>query len=151
MERQRGTGDRGATERHMQHESLKSGFWLRSVKDWTKGNSESFSCFWQKLVCLSEAIFGGPPQHRSAAVRSFHTSKVRGGSWEELRQVRGKEQRLCFAGVSMKRYPMSKVRELQVRWQALREGIRGQTDRNHNHRQLANVITWTTACLTQWN
>ena len=25
-ERQRGTGDRGATERHMQHESLKSGF-----------------------------------------------------------------------------------------------------------------------------
>ena len=33
----------------------------------------------------------------------------------------------------------------KVRWQALREGIRGQTDWNHNHRQLANLITWTTA------
>ena len=30
--------------------------------------------------------------------------------------VQGKEQRLHFAGVAMKRYPTSKVRETQVRW-----------------------------------
>ena len=54
--------------------------------------------------------------------------------------IRGKEQRLCFAGAAIKRDPMSKVRETQVR-----EGIRGQTGGNHNHRQLANLITWTTA------
>ena len=29
--------------------------------------------------------------------------------------VQGKEQWLCFAGAAMKRYPMSKVRETQVR------------------------------------
>ena len=27
----------------------------------------------------------------------------------------------------------------------MREGIREQTDRNHNHRKLTNLITWTTA------
>ena len=30
--------------------------------------------------------------------------------------VQGKEQRLCFAGAAVKSYPMSKVRETQVRW-----------------------------------
>ena len=32
-----------------------------------------------------------------------------------LPHVRGKEQRLCFAGASVKKYPTSKVRETQVR------------------------------------
>ena len=41
--------------------------------------------------------------------------------------VQGKEQWLRFAGAAMKRYPMSKVRETQVRWLVLQEGIRGQT------------------------
>ena len=79
------------------------------------------------------------------------TFKVRRVAREEIPLVQGKEQWLHFAAAAMKRYPMSKVRELQVRRQALREGIRGQTDGNHNHRQLANVITRTTACLTQGN
>ena len=35
---------------------------------------------------------------------------------------------LRFAGAAAKRDPMYKVRETQVRWLALREGIRGQTD-----------------------
>ena len=70
--------------------------------------------------------------------------KVRKGGCEEIPNVKGKEQWLCFAGAAMKRYPTSKVRETQVRWQALREGIRGQTDWNHNHRKLANLITRTT-------
>ena len=51
---------------------------------------------------------------------------------------------ILMAGVAVKRYPTSQIRETQVRWFTLREGIRGQTDRNHNHRQLANLITWTT-------
>ena len=40
----------------------------------------------------------------------------RGSSQEELPHIRGKEQRLHFAGAAVKRDPMSKVRETQVRW-----------------------------------
>ena len=42
--------------------------------------------------------------------------KVRKGGGEEIPFVLGKEQRLRFAGAAMKRYPMPKVRETQVRW-----------------------------------
>ena len=42
--------------------------------------------------------------------------KVRKGGSEEIPFVQGKEQRLCFAGATVKRYPMPKVRETQVRW-----------------------------------
>ena len=42
--------------------------------------------------------------------------KVRKGGGEEMPLVQGKEQRLRFAGAAMKKYPMSKVRETQVRW-----------------------------------
>ena len=35
---------------------------------------------------------------------------------EEIPLIQGKEQRLCFAGAAVKRYPMPKVRETQVRW-----------------------------------
>ena len=60
---------------------------------------------------------------RRSAERSYSTFKVKRGNL-----VQSKEQRLRFAGAAVKRYPMSKVRETQVRWQVLREGIRGQTD-----------------------
>ena len=53
--------------------------------------------------------------HRRAE-RSYSTFKVRRGSHEEIPLIQGKEQQLCFAGATMKRYPMSKVRETQVRW-----------------------------------
>ena len=53
--------------------------------------------------------------------------KVRRGSREEIPFIQGREQWLRFAGAAMKRYPMSKVRETQVRRQVLREGIRGHT------------------------
>ena len=39
-----------------------------------------------------------------------------GGGREEIPLVQGKEQQLRFAGAAVKRYPMSKVRETQVRW-----------------------------------
>ena len=40
--------------------------------------------------------------------------KVRNGSGKEIPLVQGKEQRLCFAGAAVKRFPTSKVRETQV-------------------------------------
>ena len=42
--------------------------------------------------------------------------KVRRGGSEEIPLVQGKEQWLHFAGAAVKTYPMSKVRETQVRW-----------------------------------
>ena len=50
------------------------------------------------------------------AKRSYSTFKVRRGSSEEIPLVQGKEQRLRFAGASVKRYPLAKVGETQVRW-----------------------------------
>ena len=42
--------------------------------------------------------------------------KDRNGGGKEIPLVQGKEQRLYFAGAAVKRYPMPKVRETQVRW-----------------------------------
>ena len=50
------------------------------------------------------------------AERSYSTFKVRSGGREEIPLIQGKEQRLHFAGGSVKRYPMSKVKETPVRW-----------------------------------
>ena len=50
-----------------------------------------------------------------ASERSYSTFKVRRGSHEEIPVIQGKEQQLHFAGAAVKRYPMSKVRETQVR------------------------------------
>ena len=49
------------------------------------------------------------------AERSYSTFKVRRGGRKEIPLIQGKEQQLRFAGVAMKRYPTSKVRETQVR------------------------------------
>ena len=61
---------------------------------------------------------------RRRAERSYSMFKVRKGGDEEIPLIQGeeipfvqvKEQRLPFAGATMKRYPTSKVRETQVRW-----------------------------------
>ena len=42
--------------------------------------------------------------------------KVRKGGSVEIPIIQGKEQWLHFAGAAVKRYPMPKVRETQVRW-----------------------------------
>ena len=64
------------------------------------------------------------------AKRSYTTSKVRGatpysrsGAAAERSKPHVQGAVLCFAGAAVKRYPMSKVRETQVRWQVLQEGI----------------------------
>ena len=49
------------------------------------------------------------------AERSYSTFKFRRSGGEEIPVVQGMEQQLCFAGEAMKGYPMSKVRETQVR------------------------------------
>ena len=45
-------------------------------------------------------------------------SQVEGqeGGGKEIPLIQGKEQRLCFAGAAVKRYPTPKVRETQERW-----------------------------------
>ena len=63
----------------------------------------------------------------SRAKRSYSTFKVRREGGEEIPLVQGKEQGLRFAGAAVKKYHMSKVRETQVKWQVLQEGIIGQT------------------------
>ena len=42
--------------------------------------------------------------------------KVRKGVSKEIPLIQGKEQRLCFAGAAVKRYPTPKLREIQERW-----------------------------------
>ena len=49
------------------------------------------------------------------AEKSYSMFKVRRGGSEEIPLVQVKEQRLCFAGAAVKRYPMSKLREIQLR------------------------------------
>ena len=71
--------------------------------------------------------------------------KVRRGGGEEIPLVQGKQQQLRFAGAAMKRYPTSKVRETQVRWQVLQEGIRGQTLKPYSQKTSQSNHTRTTA------
>ena len=52
--------------------------------------------------------------------------KVRKGGGEEIPLVQGKKQWLRFAGAAVKRYPMPKVRETQVRWYMLQEESEGK-------------------------
>ena len=42
--------------------------------------------------------------------------KFRNGGGKEIPLLQGKEQRLCFAEAAVKRYPIPKERETQVRW-----------------------------------
>ena len=51
------------------------------------------------------------PEVREEAKRSYPRSKGRRGDL-----LQGKEQLLRFAGAAVKKYPMSKVREILVRW-----------------------------------
>ena len=52
---------------------------------------------------------------REIQIKGQVASKVSSGGREELPHVQGKGQRLHFTGAAVKRYPMSKVRETQVR------------------------------------
>ena len=66
---------------------------------------------WAKARAIKVTLLLG----RRRAKRSYSTFKVKGRSCEEIPLVQSKEQWLCFAGAAVKRYPMSRVRETQVR------------------------------------
>ena len=85
---------------------------------------------WQ-LISGSSAFSKNQLEHLE--VHSSHTAEAWLGEFWALLYSRVKWVQLCGS------------LSLQVRWQALREGIRGQTNWNHDHRKLANLITWTTA------
>ena len=57
----------------------------------------------------------GQLHRRRKAERSYSTFRVRKGGRDEIPCVQGKEKQLYFAGAAVRRYPMSKVRETQVR------------------------------------
>ena len=65
-------------------------------------------------MLLEKTVFMDLQGGRRRAERSYSTFKVRRGVCEEIPLIQGKEQRLRFAGVGVKRYPTSKVR-----WQVL--------------------------------
>ena len=67
-------------------------------------------------ITLTPHIQGAVAVRGRRAERSYSTFKVRRDGCEEIPFVQGKEQQLRFAGAAMKRYPISKVREIQVRW-----------------------------------
>ena len=69
------------------------------------------------LICISLVITGKERWllRRRRAKRSYSTFKVRRGGCEEIPLGQDKEQWLCFAREAVKRYPMSKVKETQVK------------------------------------
>ena len=47
----------------------------------------------------------------TSSLLNLVSQQVRKGGDEEIPLIQGKEQRLCFAGAAVKRYPTPKVRE----------------------------------------
>ena len=56
----------------------------------------------------------GIPDHMTCLLRNLYAGQE--GRQEEIPLIQGKEQRLCFAGAAVKRYPTPKVRGTQVKW-----------------------------------
>ena len=52
--------------------------------------------------------------------------KVRKDGGEEIPLIQGEEQRLSFAGAAVKKYPMPKVRETQVRGRCCKRASEGR-------------------------
>ena len=85
---------------------------------------------------------------RSGAVRRYPTSKVRRGAMRRYPMCKVRSG-------AIRRYPMSKVRsggreeiphiQGQRNVSKMVGAEKGQADRNHNHRKLMNLLTWTTA------
>ena len=60
-------------------------------------------------------VRGAVAEQAQEGLRSHPTLKVRNSGGKEIPVIQGKEQWLCFAGATMKRYPKSKARETQLR------------------------------------
>ena len=69
-------------------------------------NGPEFEKLWELVGCAGTGGLRGAIQcSRSGGVAS-----------DEIPLIQDKEQRLCFAGAAVKRYPIPKVRETPVRW-----------------------------------
>ena len=66
---------------------------------------------WEELTHVQGAVAAWAQE---GLEELFHIQGREGGG-EEIPLIQGKEQRPCFAGAAVKRYPTSKVRETQVR------------------------------------
>ena len=66
-------------------------------------------------------------RRRRRAYRSYPTLKVRNGGGKEIRLIQGKEQRLCFAGAAVKRYPHVQGKRNPSKMVGVARVIRGQT------------------------
>ena len=77
---------------------------------------------------------------RPVAKRTYPLSKVRSGGQKEIPYVQGKEQWLHFAGAAVKR-PQAQGKRNPTKMVGAERGHWGQTDWNHNHRKLTNLIT----------
>ena len=53
------------------------------------------------------------PEQAQEGLEELSHVKDRNGGGKEIPLIQGKEQRLCFAGAALKRYPTPKVRETQ--------------------------------------
>ena len=105
---------------------------LRESTGYLKYSAIVHSSYWNLFLGMSITMpevrgsSGGQEEHPISkdlwlrgcrrAKRSYSTFKVKRGGGEEIPLVQGKEQWLRFAGAAVKRYPMPKVRETQVRW-----------------------------------
>ena len=74
-----------------------------------------FHSIFRGQICLLPQVFLDFLHGRRRAERSCSTFKVKRGVSEAIPLLQGKEQQLRFAGAAVRRYPMSKVRETQVR------------------------------------
>ena len=70
---------------------------------------------WSLPICLDSGQGAVAAQAQEGREELLHIQGQEGCP-EEIPLVQGKEQQLHFAGAAMNRYPMTKVRETQVRW-----------------------------------
>ena len=95
---------------------------IQKTKIMASGPITSCEIDGKMVETVSDFIWGAPKSLKmvTAAMKLKDTYtlelKVRKGSGEEIALVQGKEQWLHFAGAAVKRYPMPKIRETQVRW-----------------------------------
>ena len=77
--------------------------------------------------------------------------KVRNSGSKEIPLVQGKEQRLCFAGAALKRYPHIQGKRNPSKMVGVARGHQRADTLNHTHRKLVNLITLALPqlCLTQ--
>ena len=78
--------------------------------------------------------------------------KVRNSGGKEIPLIQGKEQRLCFAGAAVKRYPHVQGKRNPSKMVGVARGHQRADNWNHTHRKLVNLITLAPqSCLTQQN